>query len=82
MPYCLYYQASVQRERCWLLTGIFRSFEHLIFDRTIDKANSVLEFFVPADQEPTFLEVMNYLEGQGVVSNLQRMENRLRTESV
>jgi hypothetical protein len=82
MVYCKYYQARVERKRCWLLTGILRSFEHLEFDRTIDKASSTLEFFVPADMEPTFLEVMTYMQGIGVVSDLQLLENRLKHEAV
>jgi len=78
MNYCEYYQAHVKREGCGMLVSVLRSFEHLVFDRTIDKAESIFEFFVPASQEGTFLEVMAYFEREGIVVGLIKKENRLR----
>ena len=75
--YCLYYQAQVERRRCWFLVAILRSFEHMCFDRTVDKQNSIFEFFVPADMQSTFLSVMRYFENEGIVSNLTEKPNRL-----
>ncbi len=77
MQYGLYYQAHVKAEECWFLVALLRSFEHLAFDRTFDKQNSVFEFFVPADNEATFKEIMHYLEQVGIVSDVQQLPNRL-----
>lgn len=52
--YCSYYQAHIKRPYCWFLVAVLRSFEHVAFDRTIDKNNSIFEFFVPHDTEKYF----------------------------
>ena len=75
--YCNYYQANVQKEDCWFLAGVLRSFEHVAFDRTIDKEKSLFEFFVPATTEEYFLQIMDYLQAQGIVSDLKKLPNRL-----
>lgn len=78
MQYCEYYQAHVKREGCGMLVSVLRSFEHVAFDRTIDKAASIFEFFVPAGQEATFLEIMAYFQKEGLVVDLIKKENRLK----
>lgn len=75
--YCLYYQAQVPRDKTWFLVGILRSYEHLVFDRTIDKEKGIFEFFVPEDLEHYFLELMNDLQHRGTIQNLQKQKNRL-----
>ncbi|MCX5922684.1 MAG: hypothetical protein NTX86_05160 [Candidatus Dependentiae bacterium] len=75
--FCSYYQAHIRKEECWLLTATLRSFEHIAFDRTIDKSQSIFEFFVPQGMEGQFLELMAYYEKTGLVSNLTKMPNRL-----
>jgi len=77
MKFCLYYQARVKREYCWLLVGILKSFEHMSFDRTIDKEKSIFEFFVPPLMESYFKEIMDYFIKEGVVSELVQLPNRL-----
>lgn len=77
MDYCLYFQAHVLEKECWFLVAVLRSFEHLAFDRTLDKQASIFEFFVPAGNEATFLEVMHFFERQGIVDNLTQLPNRL-----
>lgn len=77
MLYSRYYQATVRKERCWQFTAILRSYEHLAFDRTIDVAQSRLEFFVPHDLEAFFLQVMAYFQNEGIVTDLVAMENRI-----
>lgn len=49
----------------------------MAFDRTLDKATSLFEIYVPEENEPTFVELMHYFEGQGIVSNLVKLPNRL-----
>lgn len=78
MTYSAYYQAIVKKELCWQLTAILRSYEHLAFDRTIDNATSTFEFFVSPDLEDYFLKLMDYFIAIGIVSNLQKLPNRLQ----
>ena len=77
MAYCAYYQAHLQRERCGFLVSVLRSFEHLAFDRTLDRESSRFEFFVPQDLEPHFVELMNYFVKEGVVLKYEKLPNRL-----
>src|SRR4029077_17030302 len=56
--YCSYYQAHVKRELCWFVTAALRSYEHIAFDRTLDTATSLFEFFVAPSTEKYFLEIM------------------------
>ncbi len=82
MAFCEYYQAEVQREKCWFLTGALRSFEHMSFDRTINVENSTFEFFVPKDQQKDFEFIIQYFIDNGIVKNLRKLENRLKTEEL
>lgn len=77
MKTSVYYQAIVTKERCWQLTAILRSYEHMAFDRTLDIATSRFEFFVAPDLEDYFLRLMDYFIQQGLVHDLQKMPNRL-----
>ena len=77
MEECAYYQAHVVRKECCFLVAILRSFEHLLFDRTLDKNESIFEFFVPVDNEKTFLELMQYLEKKEVVHSVTKLPSRL-----
>lgn len=75
--YCHYYQAHVMREQAWFFVAVARSYEHVMFDRTFDVHKSIFEFFVPVDMEVHFLEIMNTLQKQGVISDVCKMDNRL-----
>jgi len=75
--FCFYYTATVTRPGCWYLVAVLRSFEHLAFDRTIDKENSVFEFFVPEGNESDFLEFIRYFQEQGIVTEFKQLPNRL-----
>lgn len=80
--YCSYYQAHVVPSSCWFVLATLKSFEHLAFDRTIDVANSIVEFFVPPSNETYFLEIMHYFEKEGFVNNVQKLTNRLMSDNV
>ncbi len=82
MNHCIYFQAYILREKTWFLTASLRSFEHLCFNRTIEKKSGLFEFFVPADLEQPFLEIMDFFQKEGIVNNLQRKENRLLDSAV
>ncbi len=79
--YCSYYQAQVERELCWFVTASLRSYEHVSFDRTLDPATSLFEFFVPESTEEYFLEIMAYFESQNLIFNLKKLPNRLEDVS-
>lgn len=64
------------------MIGILKSFEHLCFDRTLDPQTSLFEFFVPEDQGPLFLKVMDYFQKQAMVTDLKKMPNRLIHQDV
>lgn len=81
MIYCKYYQARVKEKDCIFFIGILRSFEHLEFNRTIDTTNSILEFFVPEDNVPIFLQVMSYFKSQSIISDFKELPNRLKDSS-
>jgi hypothetical protein len=49
----------------------------MAFDRTLDVASSLFEFFVPEDTEHYFLEFMRYFQQQQIIFNLIKMDNRL-----
>jgi hypothetical protein len=77
MLYCSYYQAHVTEKETWFFVATLRSFEHLAFDRTLDKATSTFEFFVPTDLEATFVSLMAHFTSVGIVSNFTQLPNRL-----
>lgn len=77
MDYCQYYQAQVIPSKCWFFVGVLRSFEHVCFDRTLDKETSTFEFFVPEDMQKVFLELMDYFKKEGIVTTLTQLPNRL-----
>lgn len=74
--YCEYYQAIVDRQKTWFFTAILRSFEHVVFDRTLDGDTGLFEFFVPVDQEEFFLQIIRAFEQLGVVTELKKLPNR------
>ncbi|MEX0849325.1 MAG: hypothetical protein WD055_03785 [Candidatus Dependentiae bacterium] len=78
MKFGSYYQAKVEPPQAWFFVGVMRSFEHLAFDRTLDKEQSVFEFFVPQDTEVHFLDLMSYFEKEKIVSGLSKKDNRLK----
>jgi Domain of unknown function (DUF4911) len=76
---CLYYQAQVPRKQVWFLVAILRSYEHLAFDRTLDKAESIFEFFVPSDNEQEFIKLMDYFLQSSVITYVKKLPHRLLT---
>ncbi len=77
MNYSLYYQAHATRELCWMVTSSLRFVEGIAFDRAFDKDQSIFEFFVSPDLEDEFLDVVRKLEREGILSNIQKLPNRL-----
>jgi len=79
--YCSYFQAKISKQDAWFFVAVLRSWEHLVLDRTIDKQESIFEFFVPSCLEDQFLDLMHYFEKEGIVSDLKKLSNRLADPS-
>lgn len=77
MNYCAYYQAQIISKDVWFVVGTLRSFEHLAFDRTLDKANSIFEFFVPENNEKNLVELLDHFKKIGLITYYSKLENRL-----
>ena len=77
MKFSSYYQAEVDRKWTWYFVAILRSFEYLVFDRTLDKTTGTFEFFVPEAMEKPFLDLLSYFEKEGILSQLRKVPNRL-----
>ena len=75
--WCAYYQATVLKEKHWLLTSLLRSFEHLAFDRTCDVQQGIFEFFVPMPLEQEFITIMNHFEQEGFLWDIKKLDNPL-----
>jgi len=54
MQYSLYFQAHVKKELCWIVSSTLRFTEYVAFDRTLDKEQSIFEFFVAPDLQDVF----------------------------
>jgi len=72
-----YYQAFIKKDGCGFLVSVLRSFEHLVFDRTLEKSTNHFEFFVPQGNEETFLALMDFFTSEGIVLKLEKKPNRL-----
>ncbi|MBT3456317.1 hypothetical protein HN446_04590 [bacterium] len=75
--YGVYYQAMVTRSECGFCVAILRSLGHVVFARTLDKEKSLFEFFLTEGTEPEFVDVAKWLEENGVLSCIKKMDNRL-----
>lgn len=75
--YCSYFQAHVKPATGWFVVAALKSFDHLCFDRTVDVAASIFEFYVPESFETTFLDIMHWMQDQGYVSDIKKLPNRL-----
>ena len=82
MDYCSYYQAQIDRPMTWFFVGCLKEFDHLAFDRTLDAEAGLFEFFVPVDMEASFLDFMRYFQDEKIVSNLEKLPNRLINQAV
>lgn len=81
MRYSVYYQAHTKKELCWMVTASVRFCEHVAFDRTLDKDESIFEFFVAPDMEDVFLDVAQKLLDRGVFLTLNKLPNRFISQN-
>ncbi len=78
--YCNYYQAGVLKEKTWFVVALFRNEDHIAFERTLEGNSDILEFFVPTDQERSFLAIMQTLKAQGYVFWFEQKPNRMQEQ--
>lgn len=78
--YCAYFQAYVKKEETWFFVATLRSNEHLLFDRTLDPATGLFEFFVPEESVDRFIALMDMYTQRGLVHGCVQRPNRLITE--
>ena len=75
--YSYYFQALVKKSECGFLVAALRSLENVAFARTLDKTQSLFEFFVPPGTRNQFLVFISYFEKKEIVTNLVEKPNRL-----
>ena len=80
--YGIYFQAHIPPAHCFLVIGILKSYEHIVFTRTLHVDKSILEFFTTQETVKTFLAIMDNLRKHDLVFNLQEMPNRLIHENI
>jgi hypothetical protein len=80
--YGIYFQAHVPPAHCFLVIGFLKSYEHIVFTRTLFVDKSILEFFTTQETTATFLSLMDILQKNGLVFDLKEMPNRLTHESI
>lgn len=75
--YCAYYHARIEPQHVWFFVGVLKSYDHLGFDRTLDKQTSTFEFFVPESSVPEFEALVHRFVADRVMSDVKRLPNRL-----
>jgi len=72
-----YYQAKAVKETIWFVHGALRNEDNLVFDRTLDSSNDILEFFVTKEMEAQFLDIMTHFQNMGYIISFEKLPNRL-----
>ncbi len=75
--YCKYYKAKSLKKMTWFVFGAIRNEENVAFGRTLDKKDSIIEFFVAPDYEEHFLKLMKSLSDRGYILEYHEDTNRL-----
>jgi len=74
--FSLYFQAHVKKELCWMVSATLKYVDHVAFDRTLDKNESLFEFFVSPDLEGDFLDMMHKFVKHGIILEFKKIPNR------
>lgn len=74
--YCRYFQAYVKPETCWFVVAVLKAEENVVFTRTFDTKNSILEFFVPIHTYDQFIVIVDRLIDLDYVGLIIEKENR------
>jgi hypothetical protein len=81
MSYSSYYQAYVEKNFCWYVVAILKSFDHLAFDRTLDTPTNLFEFYVSPGKEQEFETLMNHFAKNHLIREFKKLPNRLMDPS-
>ena len=76
--YCQYYHATTNKPKTWFVIGFFKAEDNFAFIRTFDKTKSILEFFVPKENEAKFLKLIDYLIQNKYILDFKQLPNRLK----
>lgn len=74
--YCRYFQSYAKPEFCWFVVAALKAEENVVFTRTLNTTESILEFFVPELMYDQFIMVINKLVSLGYIESVIEMENR------
>jgi hypothetical protein len=78
---CLYFIACIERKKVVTFIALLRSIEdHLVFDRTIDKVNSIFEFFVPIGMVKRFIFIMEIFKKNKIIEYFE--EKKIEDSSI
>jgi hypothetical protein len=73
MSGCLYFTACIGKADVVRFVSLLRSIEdNCMFDRTFDKTNSSLEFFVPKKMVNRFLEMMYIMQSENLIKSFNK----------
>ena len=72
-----YYRAHIPQEKVWFFVATIRSYDHLVFDRTVDIEHSIFELFVAPESVAEFERLMVWYTTHEVVYQLQRLDPML-----
>ncbi len=73
----VYYQAIVVRSTTWFVSATLKSFDNLVFIRTLNAEKGLLEFFVAPAMNDEFCTLMKFYQQQGFVQAFEQKANRL-----
>lgn len=76
----IYYQAIVNRSTTWFVSATLKSFDNLVFVRTLDAKKGLLEFFVAPAMNKDFCMLMQFYQQQGLIKMFEQITNRLLIE--
>ena len=66
----------VPAKTTWFVTGVFRNEDNIVFERTLDGQNELLEFLVPHNYFDHFIYLADYLVSRGYANWYKEEENR------
>ena len=75
--YCAYYTAAAQKQMIWLIIPHIKSNDNVVFHRTMDGTNDMLEFFVSPELEDQLVAWLDVYVSEGVIFSYQKQPNRL-----
>jgi hypothetical protein len=77
----LYFVAQIEKSKVVNFVALLRAVEdNMAFDRTVNKTDSIFEFFVPIGMKDRFLEIMKIFSKMNLVSSFK--EDKIQKSSL